>query len=437
MKPIDSFRNRVIQGDCIEVMEEIPDNSIDACVTDPDYGIDFMSKEKFKGTPREYQAWTQEWAIEVMRVLKPGAHMLVFGIPRMYHRMASGVEDVGFEIRDQIQWVFSSGFPKSHNIGKAVDELQGNEREIVGTKRCGIADGPFGSPPEEEKHIKETKGDSPWEGWGTALKPAHEDILLARKPISERNIAENVLEWGCGGINVDRCRIETTDKLGRPSGTMPHPMDWGTKDKVEFKNNSGDKGRFPANLVLSHDERCSEVGCHQECPVRLLDEQSGKNCGGRWGKSRKNTGKTSMFGIGRVGNANEFIGDSGSASRFFYCAKASPTERDRGLEEYGMKNTVPTVKPLDLCRYLVRLVTPPNGIVLDPFAGSGSILIACVLEGFDYIGIELEQDYVDIANARLGYWGLPEHERKRYDRKQRSRERRESENMIGLDRWLK
>jgi len=496
MRPIDSFRNRVIQGDCIEIMKEIPDNSIDAVCTDPPYNLHFMSKEwDKKGTPKEYQAWTQEWATEVMRVLKPGAHMLVFAIPRMYHRMVCGVEDAGFDIHDQIDWIQGAGFPKGLDLSKAIDKHFGkeNERKIIyenpnwrdRNTHNGVVWSERSRTSNDTEHKFITKLATPeaqqWEGWKVgkqALKPAHEPICLAQKPISERNIAENVLEWGTGGLNINGCRIPTGENISDKSKRKSYINGWRgepnfSRPRIQQEEGFSQhiKGRFPANLVLSHDKRCSEVRCHPECPVRLLDEQSGIRKSGKM-LPHHNIKEAQYNVYGKMYERScETHGDKGGASRFFqvfqdtrfkYCPKASPHERNAGLEEFsygsgvdimataewqkergrhpemykGNKNYHPTCKPIELCRYLCRLITPPNGIVLDPFAGSGSIPIACVLEGFDYIGIELEQDYVDIANARLEYWGLPKHERERYDRKQRSKERRETENMVGLDRWL-
>lgn len=293
--------------------------------------------------------------LEVLRVLKPGGHLLSFGGSRTYHRMACAIEDAGFEIRDMVEYMYGSGFPKSLNIGKAVDKLQGNKREILGSNGTrpiqtsgrinaeASANGKF----EREDNIV-TKGTSKWEGFGTALKPAHEPICMARKPLSEPTVASNVLKWGTGGINVDGCRVGTE----RPS-TNPDP------DKFrKFKEQDGclrspscipdldiNKGRFPANLI--HDGSDEVVD---------------------------------MF--------------PNDAARFFYCSKSSKADR-------GENNGHPCVKPTTLMRYLCKLVTPPNGIILDPFMGSGSTGKASKLEGFDFIGIEMNADYMKIAEARI------------------------------------
>jgi site-specific DNA-methyltransferase (adenine-specific) len=287
--------------------------------------------------------------MECYRVLKPGGYMLAFGGSRMYHRLASGVENAGFEIRDQMMWVYGSGFPKSMNLGHKIDEYQ---------------------------------------GWGTALKPAHEPIVMGRKPISEKTIAENVLEWGTGGINIDGCRIETDEELGRFQTDGNGPL----LPKHGFNNNSmsnGDRfiegnpnGRFPANIIF--DE---EAG-------KILDEQSGISK--QSGKLYEGKDSKTSFGQIKSSAVNTNYGDIGGASRFFYCPKTSKSDRSEG-------NIHPTVKPTDLMAYLIRLVTPKDGVVLDPFMGSGSTGKAAVREGMEFIGIERENEYFEIAKSRIEY----------------------------------
>jgi site-specific DNA-methyltransferase (adenine-specific) len=338
--------------------------------------------------------------MECYRVLKPGGYMLAFGGSRMYHRLASGVENAGFEIRDQMMWVYGSGFPKSMNIGIQVDKKLGNQREVVGEKVRGDVEkakengAGYLADPANRNNTKQfgygthtiTKGNSNWEGWGTALKPAHEPIVMGRKPISEKTVAENVLEWGTGAINIDGCRIETDEELGRfqVDGNGPLSPTHG------FNNNSmsnGDKfiegnpnGRFPANIIF--DE---EAG-------KILDEQTGvlSNAGS---PKKTDSSKTSIFGAGLPG---KIYSDIGGASRFFYCPKTSKSDRSEG-------NNHPTVKPTDLMAYLIRLVTPKGGIVLDPFMGSGSTGKAAVREGMNFIGIERETEYFEIAKSRIEY----------------------------------
>jgi len=437
--------NKIHQGDCIEEMRKLEDNSVDSIVTDPPYGLEFMGKrwDKFgaeikefskkekggfggyknhirfgKSTTNGFQEFCYEWAKEALRVLKPGGYLLSFGGSRTYHRMACAIEDAGFEIRDQIMWVYGSGFPKSHNIGKAVDKLQGNEREIVGEKILGgikrarpdNAEG-FSNPYTSGQSIGiETKGNSKWEGWGTALKPAHEPIVVARKPLSEKTIALNVLKWGTGGINIDESRVETEDRIQCQTGHKGQPFE--SREHKFTPREYTTQGRFPANLI--HDGSDEVVGLFPETGksnVRKISAKENVNINNQ------------VYGKGYIRQEGGFV-DSGSASRFFYCAKASKSERNAGLE--GFENTIsingdkwtdmdrrennkptirknhhPTVKPVKLMQYLTRLITPKGGMVLDPFIGSGTTGIACKKEGFNFIGIEKDKEYVDIANKRL------------------------------------
>jgi len=319
---------------------------------------------------------------ECFRVLKPGGYLLSFAGTRTQHRMACNIEDAGFEIRDMIAWVYGSGFPKSLNIGKAVDALQGNERAIIGIdqnaerfKKYKEQDGCT----RKSFNNKLTKGNSEYEGWGTALKPALEPITVARKPLSEKTVAENVLKYGTGGINIDGCRVES----------LPGEYDIRhyqnedcfqnkTEKKSQFQVKPQPSGRFPANFI--HDGS-DEV-------VEWFPESSG-------GAFPKESNKSDFFkGIGAIADERKNMVDKGSAARFFYCAKATKKER-------GESNNHPTVKPVDLMRYLVRLVTPKGGICCDPFAGSGTTGVACIEEGFDYILIEQEKENIDIINDRL------------------------------------
>ena len=370
-------------GDCLEVLKGLPGNSIDSMVTDPPYGISFMGKKW------DYQIPSVEVWQECLRVLKPGAHALVACGTRTQHRMAVNIEDAGFELRDIIGWLYGSGFPKSLNIGKAVDKLPGNERETVGENPAnrpycyekGETSTGWKSPPRPNI----TKVNSKWEGYGTALKPACEYWTLARKPLSEKTIAANVLKWGTGGLNIDGCRIGTDEKCGRPQGTMPHPMDWGNKSEPNgvYETNGHDQGRFPANLIHDGSEQV----------VRLFPD-TGKSAGGR---TIKRSGGGNVGG-GKLSekewsNNDPGFGDSGSAARFFYCAKSSRSERGEG-------NSHPTVKPLKLMKYLVKLITP-GGVCLDPFMGSGTTGIACRELGIEFIGIELKENYMAIAAHRI------------------------------------
>ena len=386
---------RLLLGDCLDKLKELDDNSVDSIVTDPPYGLSFMGKKWDYDVPS-----TEIWE-ECIRVLKPGGHLLSFAGSRTYHRMAVRIEDAGFEIRDQIMWIYGSGFPKSHNIGKAVDKLEGNEREVVGEKVIGsVEEGlkkgvTYSKANPNNKALfgygteTLTKGNSEWEGWGTALKPAHEPIVMARKPIVG-TVANNVLEWGVGGINIDGCRIgvEPTDdifaKNPHTTGGFGHGEATIYGDSNGADNYEPSKGRFPANIIF--DE---EAG-------KILDEQSGFS-----ESTSTKTGYTAEDNIFFKGLHNKVTvrhNDGGGASRFFYCPKTSKNDRNEGVED---KNIHPTVKPTDLMAYLVRLVTPKGGIVLDPFMGSGSTGKGAVREGMVFIGIERESEYFEIAEARI------------------------------------
>ena len=429
---------KLILGDSVDKLKELDDNSIDSIVTDPPYGLSFMGKKW------DYDVPSQEIFEECLRVLKPGGHLLSFAGSRTYHRMAVRVEDAGFEIRDQIMWIYGSGFPKSMNIGKAMDKVQGNEREVVGKKGGKIdfsktkkGDTSFYETAWDNKDYVEleiTKGNSPYEGWGTALKPAHEPIVMARKPLSEKTVVNNVLEWGTGGINIDASRVGTDDTRSKASMTaLGQNSGWNKHSNKEVIAGS-ESGRFPANIIF--DE---EAG-------KILDEQSGisKSTGGRSG-NKEGVGQNGIYGqySGEVRDENPGLGDIGGASRFFYCPKTSKKDRNEGLDDFEdkyyaagnqakaelkrgnvefnankgkgkderhnhnqvgvSKNNHPTVKPTDLMLYLIRLITPKGGTTLDPFMGSGSTGKAAVRGGFDFVGIEREKEYMEIAEARIQY----------------------------------
>jgi len=343
--------------------------------------------------------------------LKPGGMLLSFAGTRTHHRIASAIEDAGFEIMDMIAWMYGSGFPKSLNIGKAVDKLQGNEREVVGIDKNAERFKEYKEQDGCERKTfndKITKGTSEWEGWGTALKPAFEPITVARKPLSEKTVAENVLKWGTGGINIDECRVGTEENLGRFNQAKED-----TVFKLGFqKNNDGSLidnsnglGRFPANLI--HEGSEEVLKCFPETAKG----------------SDKKRNRTVLGSFGMPNDTTPEYADSGNASRFFYCAKASKSERNYGCENLEIKkggglnatvcgdsrtgnitlqqNNHPTVKPLKLLEYLVKLVSKKNAIILDPFIGSGSTAVACVKLQRQFIGFEMEKEYCDIANARI------------------------------------
>jgi len=399
-------------GDCLEVMRGMADNSVDAVVTDPPYGLSFMGKRWDYDVPSE-EVWR-----ECLRVLKPGGHLLAFAGTRTQHRMAVRIEDAGFEIRDMIAWVYGSGFPKSHNIAKAIDREAG-ERGAVG-KRFVAAGGELPSP--ERNYVDPPivlESARQWQGWGTALKPALEPITVARKPFSG-TVAANVLEHGTGALNIDACRVETTEvgeRREKDPERMKHP-DWRMTGGSTGSGASSELGRWPANLIHDGSE---EV-------LAGFPQSKGTASGGSPDRNSKSS--EAYWGEGgggfKGGRSTVAHGDNGSAARFFYCAKASKADRDEGCEELpevecGMmeddaypiktgsgnlretqrRNHHPTVKPTALMRYLCRLVTPQSGTVLDPFMGSGSTGKAAVLEGFEFIGIEREAEYVAIAEARI------------------------------------
>lgn len=367
----------LILGDNRELLPTLADSSVDAVVTDPPYGLRFMGKRWDYDVPS-----IEQWA-ECLRVLKPGGHLLAFAGTRTQHRMCCAIEDAGFEIRDMIAWVYGSGFPKTLNVGKAIDKAAGAEREVVGANsnakyRTGRNNWQVAHDPTKDIiTAPATEAAQQWDGWGTALKPALEPITLARKPFGG-SVAANALEHGTGALNVGACRVDVTaqdmDAMAGRSGTGRGRLfpRMGRDDGIFVPNSAG---RFPANLI--HDGSPEVVGCMPEC----------KPCGG----PKNTTHNTGMFGIGQPG---QVYADSGSAARFFYCSKASRADRGEG-------NDHPTVKPTDLMRYLCRLITPPGGVVLDPWMGSGSTGKAAVLEGFGFIGIELNPEYLEMSRKRI------------------------------------
>ena len=378
--------------DCLNILKTMEDNSIDSCVTDPPYGLSFMGKAWDYDVPKK-EIWQ-----EVFRVLKPGAHLLAFFGSRTYHRGVIQIEDAGFEIRDQIMWLYGSGFPKSHNVGKQLDAAAGATRKVVGTKkgkggenlnklsREGMKDsedakgcGAYGKGakqinidiPITEPATEEAKQ---WEGWGTALKPAHEPIVVARKPITQ-TVAKNVLEHGTGAINIDGCRTETKGmKWEKPRGGI-----WKTDSEAEAKLVENDLGRWPANII--HDGS-------DEVVTSFPNETSKFFYSAKASKADKDEGLDCFLAKKSV-----YFQTGGGAS-----GKPSSLSAGRNTE---YKNIHPTVKPTDLMKYLCRLVTPKGGIVLDPFMGSGSTGKAAIQEGFGFCGIEMSEEYFEIAKARI------------------------------------
>jgi site-specific DNA-methyltransferase (adenine-specific) len=430
---------RILEGDVLERLAELPDGSVHCVVTDPPYhltagkkggsGEASLNENSPAGRSRVTtgfmgQAWDggdiafrpETWRA-VWRVLKPGGYLLAFGGTRTYHRMVCAIEDAGFEIRDQIQWIYGSGFPKSHNVALSIDKLAGHpdRGHRIAVANRHHPDGTL-EPNGESLPSYTAKSDAAkqWEGWGTALKPAHEPIVLARKPLIG-TVATNVLQHGTGALNIDGCRVEgTMDGVWGSSNKTVNPerIFVGSPDAPEYRTEPHPAGRWPANVI--HDGS-------EEVLAAFPTVASGVP-----GTRRKAHKTGSMYGtLGMLDRQEVGYADSGSAARFFYCAKASKEDRDEGCgkiepSQYshdGRKtlidnayqrnasnasNAHPTVKPTALMRYLVKLVTPPNGTVLDPFAGSGSTGKAALYEGFDFIGIELNPDYARIAECRIG-----------------------------------
>jgi DNA modification methylase len=397
----------ILEGDCVEAMRGMDEASVDAICTDPPYELGFMSKAWDRtGIAYQKSTWT-----EALRVLKPGGHLLAFGGTRTHHRLACAIEDAGFEIRDCLVWMYGSGFPKSLDVSKAIDKAAGAEREVVSEtlkREQRNQSGIVGTLIDEPRFDRVTRPATPeaarWQGWGTALKPAHEPIVLARKPLTG-TVAQNCLTHGTGALNVDGCRVDWADgdksaerkakgyseaakkALG---GVVASESDTGFTGEVEGSDATA--GRWPANVALDPEA------------AAMLDEQSGERVSGSGNKNTANrdNGQTIGHGLG-AGEGEGIGGDTGGASRFFYCAKASRAERSVGLPD-GQRSSHPTVKPISLMRWLCRLVTPPGGTILDPFTGSGTTGCAAVLEGFDFIGIEREPEYVAIAEARIAWW---------------------------------
>jgi DNA modification methylase len=404
---------KVFNDDCLNVLREMPDNSVDSIVTDPPYGISFMAKKWDYDVP-SVKVWK-----EAMRVLKPGGHALIACGTRTQHRMVCNIEDAGFEIRDVVSWIYGSGFPKSLNISKAIDKAAGVEREVIHSK-TGAKPGTHGGSGQyghgEDRSITAPATDKAkqWDGWGTALKPACEFFTLCRKPLSESTVAKNVLKWGTGGINIDGCRV---GKAIKPTQSgMQRFREYSDKNTGQSRpkmqaTTPKEQGRFPANLIHDGSQEVLDLFPETKSAVRKPSE-SGKAQDG--------------WGLGARKPQERGHDDQGSAARFFYCPKASKKDRNEGCEELEekesktlneyknpsdgrtasksgspKKNHHPTVKPTSLMAYLCRLITPTGGVVLDPYMGSGSTGKAAVREGFSFVGIELDPDYYEICKARI------------------------------------
>lgn len=427
-------------GDCREVLRYLPDASVDSIVTDPPYELGFMGKGwDSSGVANDVTVWR-----EALRVLKPGGHLLAFSGSRTYHRMACAIEDAGFELRDQIMWLYGSGFPKSLDVSKAIDKAAGAEREVVGrdqrkaqqqtAKHDTSAYGEFGGNVGDIT-APATDAARQWQGWGTALKPAHEPICVARKPLVG-TVAANVLEHGTGALNIDASRVHPTgerlgggDELGKaakPEGWARPWMDDPDQvaaHSVKVRQNVEKAtllGRWPANVI--HDGSEEVIAAFPDAPGQLARARTD-------GMQQRNA----VFGVLKhvTQRPDPRMDLDQSAARFFYCAKASRADRNEGLDSSNTPavatdatmrqcetadwrarngNHHPTVKPTELMAYLCRLITPPGGIVLDPFMGSGSTGKAAMREGFRFIGIDMTPEYVEIARARIAH-ALNESER--------------------------
>ncbi len=419
----------LIQGDSKDVLKTFPANYFDSCVCDPPYGLSFMGKAWDYDVP-QVDLWREVW-----RVMKPGAYLLAFFGTRTYHRGVVQIEDAGFEIRDMIEWMYASGFPKSLDVSKAIDKAAGAKREKVGRRKhptlvdsskieesANAAHGENMWGREWDITAPATEAAKKWQGWGTAKKPAHEPIVVARKPIIG-TVAENVLRYGTGVINIDGCRIDFANdkdiesaKWGRGIDIMGGNYVGATHTSGKANIEANPLGRWPANLI--HDGSEEVLACFPDAPGQMAA------VGPEYGS------KSSVNAYGNYGPRELFeprIELNKSAARFFYCAKASRADRNEGLERFEKKNMYwssgdqspgsfqapgtdrtsqnnwPTVKPTTLMRYLLRLVTQPGGITLDPFTGSGSTGKAAMYEGFNFVGIELQP--MDIAGQRIAWAG--------------------------------
>lgn len=412
----------LINGNMLEELDKLDENSVDAVVTDPPYELNFMSK----GWDNSGISFQKETWERVFRVLKPGGYLLAFGGSRTFHRIACAIEDAGFEIRDTIMWIYGSGFPKSMNIGIAIDKKLGVESAVGGVKsghedfvgrttsghmNYTFATGEFDRPWMHDKEkaeayhyekIPSSEIGNKFSGFGTALKPSYEPVIMARKPLIG-TVVDNIIEYGVGGINIDECRIQhnedvkTTNRKDRV-GEVFSSESCGFDNTKNIMASADPKGRFPANLILTYDDTDYDEVCGGFPYSKGASSQNNYSNGHIYRGQSFNESSTSLGGY------REWYNDEGSAARYFYCAKASKRDRNEGVDG---KNIHATVKPTSLMQYLVRLVSPKGSVILDPFMGSGSTGKAVAYENNDrnadysFIGIELQKEYFDIAEQRI------------------------------------
>jgi len=440
---LEHERAIILHGDSARLGTVLEPNSIDAIVTDPTAGIAFMGRgwDGDKGGRDAWIAWLHDLMRPAFDALKPGGHALVWALPRTSHWTATALEDCGFEIRDIVMHVFATGFPKSLDVSKAIDAELGATREVTGTGASGQTAGMQQLGPSGIKGGEYERRDEPatdeartWDGFGTALKPNAEHWILCRKPFAA-SVARNVLAFGTGALNIDACRVgdpPVAVHSGAKGADGPGAGIYGASGKYTTEPNA--KGRWPSHIAFSHADRCVEDSCVPECPVAMLDEQSGVTKDGvAVNRNRLPGTMTSWLGT-RASQTGDDVGygGEGGASRFFFVAKPYRDEKNAGLDHIptmtraqqterkegsagsqharagagsraGSANTHPTVKPIALMRWLVRLITPPGGVVLDPFAGSGTTGIAALDEGMSFVGCELGEDprYVEILVGRI------------------------------------
>lgn len=421
---MDKWLNQIIQGDCLDVLRKLPDNSIDSVVTDPPYGLSkepdieevltkWMAGEDYEHRGGGFMGKTWDSFVpgpviwrEVYRVLKPGGHALVFAGTRTQDLMTVSLRLAGFEIRDVIEWLYFSGFPKSLDVSKAFDKRAGAEREVIGEYRAASHSNNIGTSFNASKAdsdgrttakitLPATDLAKKWNGWGTALKPAHEPIILARKPL-DGTVVENVEKYGTGALNIDACRIGDEERTNQPAANKPggNALIMSVKGMPQNAEARLTVGRFPANCVTTEPDAFFSK-YFNVTPPELSKKASRKDRNSDWkGSEIKVEGKLPKHVFGDGFNSATKVRKDGDEEAI----RNDELPEGRTL----LKNNHPTVKPTDLMAWLCRLVTPPGGIVLDPFAGSGSTLVAAKREGFQYIGIEREAEYVEIAKARVG-----------------------------------